>query len=109
MTTRLKARPLIRAGGPFLFDARFLDFGHASPVPVREPHGGCRRRCRADDRVVPRPGLPAPQRFTVRGDRLLSGGRCPDGGEAREYTRLTDEANAFTSGFCPTCGSTVYA
>lgn len=30
-------------------------------------------------------------------------------GEAREYTRRTDEGNDFTSGFCPTCGSTVYA
>ena len=30
-------------------------------------------------------------------------------GEAREYSRPTDEGNAFTSGFCPTCGSTVYA
>lgn len=30
-------------------------------------------------------------------------------GEAREYTRPTDEGNAFTTGFCPACGSTVYA
>jgi len=30
-------------------------------------------------------------------------------GDAREFTRQTDEGNAFTSGFCPVCGSTVYA
>jgi hypothetical protein len=30
-------------------------------------------------------------------------------GEAREYTRPTDAGNAFTGGFCPTCGSTLYA
>ena len=30
-------------------------------------------------------------------------------GEAREYTRPTEEGNTFTSGFCPSCGSTVYA
>lgn len=29
-------------------------------------------------------------------------------GEAREYTRPTDEGNTFTTGFCPTCGSTLY-
>lgn len=30
-------------------------------------------------------------------------------GEAREFTRGTDSGNTFTTGFCPTCGSTVYA
>lgn len=30
-------------------------------------------------------------------------------GEATEFTRPTDEGNSFTSGFCPQCGSTVYA
>ncbi len=30
-------------------------------------------------------------------------------GEVREYTRPTDEGNVLTTGFCPTCGSTVYA
>lgn len=30
-------------------------------------------------------------------------------GEAREFARPTDEGNEFTSGFCPTCGSTLYA
>lgn len=30
-------------------------------------------------------------------------------GEAREFTRPTDAGNTFTSGFCPRCGSTVYA
>lgn len=30
-------------------------------------------------------------------------------GEAREFTRQTDSGHAFTTGFCPTCGSTVYA
>ena len=29
-------------------------------------------------------------------------------GEAREYTRPTDAGNTFTSGFCSTCGSTLY-
>jgi len=29
-------------------------------------------------------------------------------GEAREHTRPTDEGNTFTSGFCPTCGSTLF-
>ncbi|KPL67860.1 aldehyde-activating protein [Erythrobacter sp. SG61-1L] len=30
-------------------------------------------------------------------------------GEAREFTRPTDEGNIFTTGFCPQCGSTLYA
>ena len=30
------------------------------------------------------------------------------GGEAREYSRPTDSGNTFTTGFCPTCGSTLY-
>src|SRR4051812_34580311 len=30
-------------------------------------------------------------------------------GEAREYARGTDNGHTFTTGFCPTCGSTVYA
>jgi hypothetical protein len=30
-------------------------------------------------------------------------------GEAREFTRGTDTGSTFTTGFCPTCGSTVYA
>lgn len=30
-------------------------------------------------------------------------------GEAREFTRDTDAGNTFTTGFCPVCGSTVYA
>jgi hypothetical protein len=30
-------------------------------------------------------------------------------GEAREFRRPTDQGNTFTTGFCPTCGSTVYA
>ena len=30
-------------------------------------------------------------------------------GEAREYARPTDSGNTFTTGFCPSCGSTVYA
>ena len=30
-------------------------------------------------------------------------------GEAREFTRPTDLGFTFTTGFCPTCGSTVYA
>jgi hypothetical protein len=30
-------------------------------------------------------------------------------GEAREFARSTDSGNTFTTGFCPTCGSTVYA
>ena len=29
-------------------------------------------------------------------------------GEAREFTRAADMGNSFTSGFCPTCGSTLY-
>ncbi|HEU4651438.1 MAG TPA: GFA family protein [Croceibacterium sp.] len=29
-------------------------------------------------------------------------------GEAREYTRPTDSGNTFTTGFCPTCGSTIW-
>jgi hypothetical protein len=29
-------------------------------------------------------------------------------GEASEYTRPTDEGSTFTTGFCPTCGSTLY-
>ncbi len=31
------------------------------------------------------------------------------GGEAREFERPTDAGNTFTTGFCPNCGSTVYA
>ncbi|MFC3097578.1 GFA family protein [Alteraurantiacibacter palmitatis] len=30
-------------------------------------------------------------------------------GKAQEYTRPTDAGNTFTSGFCATCGSTLYA
>ena len=30
-------------------------------------------------------------------------------GDAREFSRGTDSGNLFTTGFCPTCGSTVYA
>lgn len=30
-------------------------------------------------------------------------------GEASEYTRNTDEATTFTHGFCPNCGSAVWA
>jgi hypothetical protein len=30
-------------------------------------------------------------------------------GEAREFSRGTDSGHTFTTGFCPTCGSTVYA
>jgi len=30
-------------------------------------------------------------------------------GEAREFARGTDSGNTFTTGFCPSCGSTVYA
>ncbi len=30
-------------------------------------------------------------------------------GTAREFTRTTDAGNTFTGGFCPECGSTVYA
>ncbi|MEO0063157.1 MAG: hypothetical protein RLZZ08_1717 [Pseudomonadota bacterium] len=30
-------------------------------------------------------------------------------GEAREFTRPTDAGNTFTHGFCPVCGSSVYA
>jgi len=30
-------------------------------------------------------------------------------GEAREFTRPTDMGNSFITGFCPTCGSTLYA
>jgi hypothetical protein len=29
-------------------------------------------------------------------------------GEATEYARPTDEGTTFTTGFCPSCGSTVY-
>jgi hypothetical protein len=29
-------------------------------------------------------------------------------GEAREYARPTDSGNTYTTGFCPTCGSTLY-
>jgi len=30
-------------------------------------------------------------------------------GKRKEFTRPTDSGFAFTTGFCPTCGSTVYA
>ncbi|MCL6251819.1 GFA family protein [Altererythrobacter sp. KTW20L] len=30
-------------------------------------------------------------------------------GEAREFTRPTDNGYSFTNGFCPLCGSSVYA
>jgi len=30
-------------------------------------------------------------------------------GSPREFTRPTDSGNSFTTGFCPDCGSTVYA
>lgn len=30
-------------------------------------------------------------------------------GDAREFIRKTDEGNDFTTGFCPHCGSTLYA
>ena len=29
-------------------------------------------------------------------------------GEAKEYARATDSGNTYTTGFCPTCGSTLY-
>ena len=29
-------------------------------------------------------------------------------GEAREHARPTDSGNTYTTGFCPTCGSTLY-
>jgi hypothetical protein len=29
-------------------------------------------------------------------------------GEAREYARPTDSGSRYTTGFCPTCGSTLY-
>ena len=29
-------------------------------------------------------------------------------GEAREFSRPTDSGNSFTTGFCPSCGSTLY-
>ena len=29
-------------------------------------------------------------------------------GQAREYSRPTDSGNTYTTGFCPTCGSTLY-
>jgi hypothetical protein len=34
--------------------------------------------------------------------------RESDGHEAREYSRPTDAGNTFTTGFCTTCGSTLY-
>ena len=30
------------------------------------------------------------------------------GGEAREYSRPTDSGGTYTTGFCPSCGSTLY-
>jgi hypothetical protein len=30
------------------------------------------------------------------------------GGEASEYSRPTDSGNTYTTGFCPSCGSTLY-
>ena len=30
------------------------------------------------------------------------------GGEAREYARPTDSGGTYATGFCPTCGSTLY-
>jgi len=30
-------------------------------------------------------------------------------GDAREFTRSADSGKRFTTGFCPTCGSTLYA
>lgn len=36
-------------------------------------------------------------------------GQVSVAGEAREFTRPTDSGHSFTTGFCPTCGSTVYA
>jgi len=29
-------------------------------------------------------------------------------GEVREYARATDSGNTYTTGFCPSCGSTLY-
>lgn len=29
-------------------------------------------------------------------------------GEAREYSRVTDSGETYTTGFCPNCGSTLY-
>jgi hypothetical protein len=29
-------------------------------------------------------------------------------GDVREYTRPSDTGNTFTTGFCPTCGSTIF-
>ena len=29
-------------------------------------------------------------------------------GQSREYTRVTDVGNRFTTGFCPECGGTVW-
>lgn len=36
-------------------------------------------------------------------------GQVAISGEAREFTRPTDAGNSFTNGFCPACGSSVYA
>jgi len=36
-------------------------------------------------------------------------GQVAVSGEAREFSRATDSGSTFTTGFCPTCGSTVYA
>jgi hypothetical protein len=36
------------------------------------------------------------------------GGSVAIAGEAREYARPTDSGNTYTTGFCPTCGSTLY-
>ena len=37
------------------------------------------------------------------------GGSVAIAGEAREYARPTDSGNTYTTGFCPTCGSTIYS
>ena len=36
-------------------------------------------------------------------------GQVAVSGEASEFTRPCDSGNTFTTGFCPRCGSTVYA
>lgn len=36
-------------------------------------------------------------------------GQVTVSGEAREFSRPTDSGHVFTTGFCPVCGSTVYA
>jgi antitoxin (DNA-binding transcriptional repressor) of toxin-antitoxin stability system len=96
------------ARGPFLFGRSALGLGmHAScqcGSLTAEIRGGAEPTvvaCHCID-CQKRSGSPfGSMAYFLRSDVAITG-------EAREYARPTDSGNIYTTGFCPTCGSTVY-